>query len=472
MRESVLSRPAARIALLVLFAALAGGLGVAAYFLHIHRSQPDVTVALERLRSASTFTYVADISADITRGADERFTFSARSHGSVKNSPKGIGDGAHTLNVSLLNADASSTRVFTWFGDARIIGEDLYLYATSTPVFGKIDPSILVKYWIVVPIRDILREISGKDVAQVIEANDGIISVLVRERPLSVSGAVVEGMLPDDTPVSIVPLAVNSQHGIEFLREIFSWYVGSALELSDEERIRLEQAIAKITGEAYIDRDGNLRRIVFSYAASDVWIKTPISGKVSLSFEFSSYNAPVEVIRPTQTLTIGELEAEMKRYQAYTNMRARDAARLETLFLTQAALERFRIAKDRYPAALSEIFGDPAFTPPNASSTIVSELLYHGYLSPETFTKSNRCTFKEKSCPAYHLAVELENPSEPALATAEGRTGEILGGPSIGCAGTPGRACFDRTQASAPVIESAASTTEATSTASSSSSEH
>jgi hypothetical protein len=430
------------------------GAATALYVFVFRTSNPDVGDAIQALRLSPAFSYGISAKARLAfenPGTDGEIAFELVATGTVQNTPEGIGDGMHSGTLSGIYRRGEQVRTADLHGDVRVVADTVFLYAKSAPVDGKIDPSILKRYWISIPMTDIARDFSlvvgdGAYKGFIEQAKDtGMLSLLFSEQPFVPAGEPSSETLSDGTEVTTIPLSVDPAITTELIRSLVRAKFGRELFVNDEDRAFLAQAWKKISATLSVDADGFPRRFTLDFTPNDRLFGVQTSGMLAIELVFAPL-AGVEVTKPMPSITLTELEGEVLKFQEQKALDGRDALRIEALERTQEALEKYKNEKGRYPTQLSELIADPKYAPQGIATTSISELYYYGYLKANTFTRNDRCTFKSDICPAYHIGVDLENPENPFLDIDADISGDIVGADTAGCALAPSRACLDRTQ--------------------------
>lgn len=451
-------KPAVRLGILLISIFLILGATAALYLFFFRTSAPDVDDAFETLRLSPAFSYGVQAKSRLTlesSGAEGEVAFELVATGTVRNAPEGIGDGTHSGTFSGVYKRGEQARAADLDGDVRVVGDTVFLSAKSAPVDGKIDPSILKRYWISIPMADIAKEFSliaggGAYEGFIEQAMDaGALSLLLSKQPFVLAGEPSRETLSDGTEVTTVPLSADSAITTELIRSFLRAKFGRELLVNDEDRAFLDQAWKKISATLSVDADGFPRRFTLDFSPNDRLFGAQTSGTLAVEFSFAPL-VGVEVTKPMPSLSVTELEAEVLRFQERKALEGRDALRMETLERIQEALERYKNEKGRYPTQLSELVANPTSMPDGIATTSISELFYYGYLKANTFARSDRCTFRGTTCPAYHIGIDLENPENPFLDIDADMSGDIVGADAAGCALASARACLDRTQNELP----------------------
>lgn len=454
------SRPGVKMLVIIGVVLLCVGAAAFVYMTLLSDDTPDVSAALSELRRVPAFSYGVRATVNLSIGENDsagEVAFEIIATGTVAQSAQGIGDGKHSgIFSGRARIGDASTRAIALEGDIRVLSDTAYLYARSSPVEGKIDPEILRRYWIAVPIADVTQELSRTISASSSSVSSftggrntrGILALLAEHMPLVTRGETRRTTI-GDVETTVVDIALSPEATLQFLRMILTERFGTELLLTEEEKAFTYAALEKAHGTLAIDADGFPRRFTLSFAPNNRLFGERVTGTIDVELIF----APLEgvlVTRPEMSLTIGELEIEMERYQEYSQMKARDAERVRAVEAAQAALEVYRNERKRYPTQLSELSTASGTMLSTIASSTLAELVYYGYLRAGAYSREDRCAFRSATCPAYHIGISLEDADNPYLDIDADISGDILGADLAGCAGEEGKICLDRTEADHP----------------------
>lgn len=408
--------------------------------------------------SSTAFVYkgegVVDVAlSTVTVSGEEKgaMKFKVQYSGALKNGSSGYGDGVHLLKF---NGGVQSGE-FVWStdieSDLKVIGDTLYFHVLSVPDSTNMDPNVLRTYWVEVNIADIARELSLEGVAASQEGygnfggstGDTSWNALIKKSMPFTVGEII----PDpSSPESLLhyKLIPDPDRMVELSSLLMRKYMNKDLILTDEKKIRLKDAFAKMTGEIWVDRDtSTLMRIVISGDFDDEMFDSHVKGKVVFAFDFTDFNKVVTVDAPTPVLTLEELQLRTEEYKKVKEKRVRDQERLDHLSLIKDALTQYYDENKKYPATLSQLAESGKLATSSVDSVALKQYSYASYVKNGVFTKSGRCTTKGKVCEYYHLGVNLEDTTNPALENDADQVDDVSGKDASGCAGELEVACYD-----------------------------
>ncbi len=418
-----------------------------------------ITSAFTQLFGASSLAYKGQGGVDLllstaTGGAVRTGTikFDLNYDGSLKSSSAGFGDGLHRLKLTggLRSGD------FSWPAyletNIRFIGTRLYFHLLSLPPDSKLDAEVMNKYWIKIDLSEIAKELA---LSGVVSAGEGygdfggqnkdstFASLVSKHAPFQ-----ADGQLPDETIADVpsyhIKLKSDSDPMLLFTSELYRKYIGTELILTDEKRVRLKDALAKMVGEIWINKKtGELVQMSITGDFDDDMFDVHVKGKVNFLFTLSAFNKTVNVDMPIPTLTLEELKAQIEQYQIQKEVRARDAQKLEVMNGLLRSLDSYNRAMGRFPTMLSELYGAGILATSSVERQTLNQYGYESYLSGVPLLKANRCTQKGKVCPFYHLGATLEDSENLLLAGDADVTGDVRGIDGAGCLGEKGLACYD-----------------------------
>lgn len=381
--------------------------------------------------------------------------------GALKNGPSGYGDGNHLLKL----AGGLQSGEFAWStdiaSDLKVIGDVLYFHVLSIPDSTNMDPNVLRTYWIEVNISDIAKELSLEGIAASQEGygnfggstGDTSFNTLVKKSmPFTVGDMIKD--TPSAKSVLHYKLVPDPDRMVELSSLLMRKYMNKDLILTDEKKIRLRDAFAKMTGEIWVDSETNtLQRIAISGDFDDEMFDSHVKGKVAFAFDFSDFNKAVTVDVPTPVLTLEELQARTEEYKKVKEKRASDQGKLDHLSLIKDALTLYYGENKKYPATLLQLVESGKLATSSVDTLTLKQYAYVSYVKDGVFTKAGRCTTKGKTCEYYHLGVNLDDVTNPALDGDADQSDEVVGKDTSGCAGEREVACYDIV--SIPVVEDA-----------------
>lgn len=435
--------------------------GGAFMFMKLGAPNADVMIvgAFTKLFGASSLAYKGQGSVDLmlstaTGGVARTGTikFDLNYDGSLNSSSDGFGDGLHRLKLTggLQSGD------FSWPAyletNIRLIGSTLYFHLLSLPPDSKLDAEVMNKYWIKIDLSEIAKELA---LTGVVTAGEGygnfggqnkdstFASLVKKHAPFQ-----ADGKLPDETiggvPTYHIKLKSNSEPMLLFTSELYRKYIGTDLVLTDDKRIRLKDALAKMVGEIWVSKNsGELVQLRVSGDFDDDMFDVHVKGKMNLLFTLSGFNKVVKVDLPIPTLTLEELKAQIEQFQKLKEVRARDAQKIEVMNGLVRSLDSYNSAKGRFPTTLSELYGAGILATSSVPEQTLKLYEYESYVSGVPLVKANRCTQKGKTCPFYHLGVSLEDTENLIFAGDADVTGDVRGVDAAGCLGEKNFACYD-----------------------------
>lgn len=434
----------------------------AGLFAYITMRAPDPTVSLGsaviNAFSSPSLSYKGKADTDLTfydvDTANEagNATFSFTYEGKTALSEKGFGDGEH--RITLNGGFRYGGLVWKTDLDARIliIGTSLYFRALIPPSATGIDPDILKSYWVKVDMSALAKEL-------------GLVSSLYDDAygafGSSRGGATIPEMLTTGLPLVVTEklpdevlngkkayrysLAVDPKKGEEFVLMVAKSVLGRDIAFTEDDRVRFLALLEKISGEAWVDKGtGELVRFTLSARVDDIVRGVRVKGPLSFAIDPTPSAGTISPDLPTPVLTLEELRFQMEEYRAESEKRAEDAARIEDMRTITTALGEYYSKKGRYPTLLTDL-SQEGLLPDSVSSDELIRYVYYGYRSADSFTRTNRCTAKSKSCPAYHIGVNLHDVNNPALSSDVDRVGDIVGDDAVGCGREVDFACYDTT---------------------------
>lgn len=453
-------------------------IGGAVFFMNT--KNPDKTLLFNNVftnfLSSTAFGYKGEGMMDImlstvTASGEEKgaMKFKVTYGGTLKNGPSGYGDGNHLLKL----VGGLQSGEFAWStdieSDLRVIGDVLYFHVLSIPDSTNMDPNVLRTYWVEVNIADIAKELSLEGVAASQEGygnfggstGDTSFNALVKKSmPFTVGDMIKD----TESPKSVLhyKLIPDPDRMIELSSLLMRKYMNKDLILTDEKKIRLRDAFAKMTGEIWVDSEtSTLMKIAISGDFDDEMFDSHVKGKMAFAFDFSDFNKMVTVDDPTPVLTLEELQTRTEEYKKVKEVRARDQGKLDHLSLIKDALALYYDENKKYPATLSQLEQSGKLATSSVDSLMLKQYLYVSYAKDGVFTKAGRCTTKGKTCEYYHLGVNLDDVANPALDGDADKIDDVLGKDTSGCAGEGEVACYDIVSISPVEISSSSSTIEA-----------
>lgn len=431
----------------------------AAYYFFIHKQalmRGDIEKAAARLLSAPGFSYHAETKTDLAlSGAEDGLIrFDGVLSGSLASGVLGFGDGTHRLSLK----GGIEKGNFVWSTDMEAdvirVGENVYLKALKVPESSDADGEVLGRYWIRYLLRDIASELGispgATDASPSPVFGDTLVTIPELLRFRFVPALVVGKGAPElednaDPGLSVYAISIEPDAGIEFIRSAFAYYRGKELVFTEEERIRIADAIKKFSGALWISEvgGGSVARITLTANLDDEIFGVRAAGPVSVDIRFTDIGVIPKVETPDSIVDTSELETLLRTARERKQALERDNDRTRKAGELVIALEAYRTKIGRYPTALSEIESGGYLASTSISGGELIEFPYVSYASERTMSKSGRCTARSKTCAAYHLGVSLETFDHPSLKDDPDRSGEIFGGDGQGCSGEAGKYCYD-----------------------------
>jgi hypothetical protein len=415
--------------------------------------------AINQFLDLTSFGYQSNISADLTlltatdgtpRNGSVKFVLDTR--GLLKNSSKGYGDGVHHLKF----AGGLQSGNYTWNtdieADLRLIASALYVHVLSFPAESTVDPEVFKTYWLKINIEEIAKELALTGVVATQEgygsfgggSEDATFNALVKKHFPFTSGK----KLADETMGSVTAhhfrFATDPDRMLELGSALYRKYANKDLSLDKDQEIRLKDALEKIESEVWIDAStGALLQFSMHATFDDDMIGVRVKGPISLSIAFVDFNKSVQTDKPTPMLTLEELRVRMQDYKKVLEKRLRDTPKVEQLYGVKDAIEEYYQVKKRYPTLLSELLSANLSREAEIRKVSLKDYFYSAYVKPGVLSRPGRCTAKNSSCEFYHLGINFDDATHPALHDDADYMTEVHGSDTMGCADEPGVACFD-----------------------------
>lgn len=439
---------------------IAGGAAYAFFALRGPGENALLAESVNTFFTLSSFSYRGEAKADLTLIAKDEngqektglVKFDTGSAGLLEHTTEGYGDGAHRVQFK----GGLQTDNFAWSTDleldARVIDNALYFHVLSLPDALALNKEIFTTHWIKVDLAEIAKELSlqGMVLAQEDYGSFGGVqseyffnNILAKYMPFT-----GDKRLPNETLDGIPTLHLlvkpDPEQMLEFVRMFYRKYANKTLTLSEEERLRLLDALKKIKGEIWINAETNMP-VKFSARGEfdDDMLAVRVKGVASFSIALGDLNKPIAVDIPTPLLTMEELKIRMEENKKKFEARERDVQKLERLNVIVTSLSDYRKEKGRYPNALSELYAAKKLATSSVSETRLKEYRYVPYLKTGVYTKAGKCTAKGKTCDHYHLGVNFEDMDNPALSDDADIVSDIRGEDALGCGREEKLACYD-----------------------------
>lgn len=424
-----------------------------------------LSTAFSQFFAVHSFSYAGQVATDLALSATSAglvengtMKFLLKYDGQLANSKEGYGDGAHTISLaggwqwadSLLSTDMRS--------DIRAVGNALYFHVLALPDKNDLDPEWFKNNWLKVDIADLANQLRISGVAPGSEgygnfggggSETAFNTLLGKSLPLLPVGIPSQETIGD---VSMTRIAVVADSALmaDFVRALYQKYSHRSLALSEDQLVRFKGALAKVSGDVWVTTEtGVLTKVMLAANFDDDIAGMRVVGPASIEFTFADFNKEVAVTAPTGALTLPDLNMQMAEFKELKEVRARDRVGIDRAALLIAALEEYQRDKGRYPKALTELYGAGKLATSSVSMSSLNTMLYRSYQQSALSTgagvasKSAQCLTTGKVCAFYHLGVNLEDATNPALGSDADQTTAILGADSAGCSGETKLACYD-----------------------------
>ena len=448
-------------ALLGILAVLLLGGGIFAYMKY---RTPDpgalLNTALTQFYANSSLTYKGKAAADLTLSAasggivqNGAMKFSINSEGILANGANGYGDGEHHIGLlggwqwgdSLLSTDLSA--------DVRSIGDTLYMHVLSFPAKSDLDPEFFKDNWLEVQFSDLRKElrisgVTGGDAEEYgsfagTSEGTSFNALFQRTAPLKVAGDPTKEML-GDTAAMHIRIVADREGMAAFAQALYRKYSNKDLILSEDQLLRFKDALAKISGDVWINADtGTLEKIILSAKFDDDIAGIRVQGPSSLEFSFVGAGQPVAVDIPEFALTLPDLRVQMNEFQMTKEMRSRDQMKIGHMLILEEALENYHREAGRYPKGLPDLYAGGKLATSTIDLISLNDYFYRSYQKSVVSAKSAQCLASGKTCAFYHLGVNLEEAGNSMLKSDADLTTAIFGADSAGCGKEVDRACYD-----------------------------
>lgn len=438
-------------------------------------------LSLNQFVAQSSFSYSGegflDLKLSTSQGGVERngvVKFTLKDTGSLNNSASGFGDGAHRVKVAgtlqsgtyLWNTDLES--------DVLLIGNNLFFHLLAYPATSDFDPAVVQTYWVKVDLDALAKELALSGVSSggagygnfgaSGKSESAFSNLYAKNLPF-----VVDETLPEETIAGVnamhIKLKADPERMLTFALALYKKYSGSDLLLTADQQLRLKNALAKVTGEVWLDpTTQTLLKFKVRGDFDDDMVSAHVKGSAQFEFSFADQGKVVTVVEPTPFLTLEEFRARREEYVKNKELRAGDIVKINGLQKIVDALTVYYKEKGRYPAVLVDLRTSGKLPASVLDEYAFKTYSYAAYVKPEQLTKAGRCPTKGKTCAFYHLGVSFEDLTNPALATDADVTSDVLGKDNSGCLGEPNVSCFDVVSTSltpAPVATSTAATSTA-----------
>jgi hypothetical protein len=366
----------------------------------------------------------------------------------VKKDTNGFGDGNHHAKWS----GGLSSGDFAWStdieADIKSIADALYFHVLAYPAAADFDPETFKTYWIKIDLAEIAKELAidgGGDsyVGIASGSEDSFVGILGKDMPFTGAKDMGEETV-GGVPATHIRLSSDKDKLYAFAADLYKKFMKKPLVLDSNERLHLSDALQKLSVDVWLSSDGGtILKVSVSGTLDDDIASVRVRGPLSLSFELSSYGAPVGVDEPSPYLSLDELKVRMDDHKKLKAVRAKDAARINVLGEIEHALGTYKETKGRFPTVLSELRAGGVLSTTTVSDADLKTYVYASYVRAGDLTKANRCTQRSKSCDSYHIGTNLEDETDPALVSDADENSEVHGNDDAGCALERDRHCYD-----------------------------
>ncbi len=408
--------------------------------------------------AAPSFTYIGTATSDlvltskssdgVTRNGTVKFGLDYA--GELVNDKYGFENGNHHLKWS----GGLSSGNFSWStdieSDLRLLGTNLFFHVLAFPPQSDIDPELFKTYWIRVDIAEIAKElaldtVAGGDSYNGIAGTESTTfnAVIAKDMPF-IGGEKVGSEDVGGISTTHFTLKTDPEKMFNLANDLYKKYLGKSFAVNTDSRIRMMNALEKLKFEIWVDEKTNkLVQLKVAGDLDDDILDVHVKGPIAMSFAFTKYAAPVNVIEPAPFLTLDELHARMNDYKKGQQVRSRDAVYINGLGEIEHALSNYMSAKGRYPTTLSELRTDDVLAVSTLSDDLLKLYLYAPYIKGGDFSKANKCLPKSKVCSVYHIGVNLDDLANPQLSSDADQTSDVHGTDASGCSIEREKACYD-----------------------------
>lgn len=363
----------------------------------------------------------------------------------------GFGDGNHHVRFSggLQSGDFSwKTSIET---DVRMFAENLYFHVVSFPSESNIDHELFKTYWIKVDLTEIAKELSGGATPAQNEnygniaggQSSSFVGILTKDMPF-VGGEKIGSESISGISTTHFRLKSDPDKLALLVSHLYKKYTGKTYTLDDEGSVRFKNALMKLSIDVWVNESTKtLVQVSISGNLDDDMFGVHVKGSLALSFTLTGYGSRVIVTTPAPSLSLTELRTRMDDYKKIKSVRAQNLSRVNRLTDITHALTSYMNEKGKLPLTLTELSMSNLLASSTFASVPLKSYFYVAYVKANDFTKANKCTAKSKLCTAYHIGVDLDDVTDPALLNDADVTSEIHGDDSTGCAGGAKLSCYD-----------------------------
>jgi type II secretory pathway pseudopilin PulG len=398
--------------------------------------------------SATTNLVLSTATDGVDRSGTVEFTFDYA--GLLANGAEGYGDGLHHIKFKGGLHSGNFHWVTDLESDVRLIGSAIYFHVLAFPDTSNADPDLFRTYWVKLDLADVAKELALPGVGGEgygdfgSGSKDTAFNSLIQQNLPFSAGARLPDEILASGPAYHFQLKSNPDQMIALAGMLYHKYMNADLTLDANQQLRLKDALAKIEGDVLIDQKTNtLLKISFKGDLDDDIVGVHVKGPLSFTFDLSDFNKPVAVEIPTPMLTLEEIRVRMDDYKRVKEKRTRDTIKQNGATEIQSALEAYRTEKGRYPTFLVDLVSSGKISTSTMSEITLKTYLYAAYVKPEVLTKSGLCTARGKVCTYYHLGVNFDDMTNPALGNDADQNTELRGGDVTGCGGEQDVACYD-----------------------------
>ncbi len=437
-----------------------GGAAFAFMFLRVPNVDALFTTTFTKFLSSTSFVYNGSASSDLVLTAPNdgvvrngSVKWDLAYGGQVKNGKDGYGDGMHHVKFK----GGLKSGNFKWNtdieSDVRMLANSLYFHVLSFPPETGVDPNVFKTYWIKIDLQEIAKELALSGITTQLgygsfgtaSTDTTFAALLTKNLPFN-GGEKLTDELVNGVNSMHFKLKTDPERMLTLTNALYSKYTGKDLLLDNDQQLRLKNALTKVNAEVWIDAKTNtLQKLSLNADLDDDIVGIHVKGKVNIDFTFSLFNSTVSVPDPTPLLTLEELQSRMSDYGHTRDARALDATKLRLFSAIQDALALYQKDMGRYPTTLSLLRAESRLATSTIDDLTLKQFYFASYVKPDLFIKTNKCDAKAKSCATYHLGVNLDDQTDPALINDTDQTGDISGNDRAGCGNEPNKSCYDIT---------------------------
>lgn len=420
-----------------------------------------VQTAATRFFGASTWSYKSTFSVNVTIASPEDSGMLKHSilrgeyqgDGTVSKGQVGLGDGIHHVVLKGEFGEGDTLRGTDVSLEIRRIGNVLFLHVVKAPPGVQLPTDVLSTYWVRIDLAELGRELGWKGLEMMGEeygtlaGGSGLLkfeNIILTDFPFVATSAAWTG--EDGARRATIALAADPDRAIAFMQALYRKFRNTELLLSEEDRVRLKDALRKVRGELIVvEGSGVPELLTLSVNLDDTLFGKRVSGSGTFTFAPEKFDTPLSVTEPTPILSTEELQREIERYNAIAAVKASDDRMIATLMAIREALEAYRVARGKYPLTLGELHAAGMLETTTVPASELKTYAYAVYVDAKNLTRAGRCSVKGKICAFYHIGVNLEYLEHPALKDDADLTSDVRGSDAAGCTLEKERACYDLT---------------------------